>query len=195
MRGQLIDLAGRIFGRLTVLSKEGKNKKGEARWRCRCECGNITIVSSLHLRRSDVKSCGCLRRERGKRTIAKIHENSIINRELAAFNKLYGSYKSRAKTKKLNFSLTPAEAKNLFTSNCYYCGAIPSLIYKSSYEDYVYTRVGNFIYNGIDRKNNDEGYDLKNCVPCCKTCNIAKKAASSEQFLNWITRVYKNLCQ
>lgn len=57
-----IDLAGRQFGRLAVVSyAETRAKK--AFWLCQCECGNETITSGESLRRSLVKSCGCLRRE------------------------------------------------------------------------------------------------------------------------------------
>ncbi len=57
--GQLINLADRRFGILTVLERVFPNSsKGESMWRCLCDCGNITVSRSSHLRR-DTKSCGC----------------------------------------------------------------------------------------------------------------------------------------
>ncbi len=34
------DLTGMRFGRLLVLSYEGKNQYNRAMWKCRCDCGN-----------------------------------------------------------------------------------------------------------------------------------------------------------
>lgn len=54
------DLKGRVFGRLTVISrwKAGKEGRG-ATWRCRCSCGNYTVVPAASLRTGNTKSCGC----------------------------------------------------------------------------------------------------------------------------------------
>lgn len=58
----LIDLTGRRFGRLTVISRSA-NRKGLAVWECQCECGNITEVYGNNLRRGYTQSCGCYRHE------------------------------------------------------------------------------------------------------------------------------------
>lgn len=42
--GKRVDLTGRVFGRLTVIEYAGSDKKWQAFWRCRCECGNETVV-------------------------------------------------------------------------------------------------------------------------------------------------------
>lgn len=55
---KLIDLTGRKFGKLKVLSRAG-TKICEATWFCECECGERTIVTSSDLRKGKVKSCGC----------------------------------------------------------------------------------------------------------------------------------------
>ncbi len=59
--GTFIDLTGQKFGRLTVLDKAESNNG--AQWRCSCACGNEKIVSGCHLRRGDIKSCGCWQAE------------------------------------------------------------------------------------------------------------------------------------
>lgn len=56
------DLAGQRFGRLLVLSY-GFTLKGDACWRCRCECGTGKIIRGSVLQRGTTKSCGCLKRE------------------------------------------------------------------------------------------------------------------------------------
>lgn len=54
---------GLRFGRLIVLKCVGKDKWNNALWECRCDCGNITVTSSLCLTRKHTKSCGCLANE------------------------------------------------------------------------------------------------------------------------------------
>ncbi len=55
--------AGDIFGRLTVLGEEGRGKKFERLYRCRCVCGNEIIASGGKLQSGNTRSCGCLRIE------------------------------------------------------------------------------------------------------------------------------------
>ena len=66
------------FGRLTALSVLKSNLRPSLkRWKCRCECGKICIVSSNNLKRKNTKSCGCLSREvnrgKGKKARNYIH--------------------------------------------------------------------------------------------------------------------------
>lgn len=58
-----IDLTGKIFGRLQVVSSAGRNKHGAILWKCSCSCGNKTIVVGNSLRLGSTKSCGCLAKE------------------------------------------------------------------------------------------------------------------------------------
>lgn len=60
---KLIDLSGQRFGRLTVIERTEKESKGQARWLCRCDCGNTAIVQSYDLRSGNTQSCGCQRKE------------------------------------------------------------------------------------------------------------------------------------
>jgi len=55
-----IDLTGKKFGRLTILSRSENSKQGQAMWLCLCDCGNKHTVKSIILRRGISKSCGCL---------------------------------------------------------------------------------------------------------------------------------------
>ncbi len=60
-------LEGQTFGRLTVLSREGSNKKGSALWRCRCVCGKEKVVIGWAMIAGNVHSCGCLQKESANR--------------------------------------------------------------------------------------------------------------------------------
>lgn len=54
---------GQRYGRLVVVSKNGKTKSGNIKWLCKCDCGNELVVAGGHLRDGNVRSCGCLRHE------------------------------------------------------------------------------------------------------------------------------------
>ena len=71
--GSLIDLTGKIFGKLTVIERAGVTKNGNPTWVCKCECGNETVVSGDSLRSGHTKSCGCLSRSlSGERNIVDL---------------------------------------------------------------------------------------------------------------------------
>lgn len=55
---QRLDLIGQRFGRLTVLSP-AENIGAMTAWRCRCDCGEETVVMTAHLRSGQTTSCGC----------------------------------------------------------------------------------------------------------------------------------------
>jgi len=57
-----VEMIGKTFGRLTVLSEAGSDTQGP-RWRCLCVCGRVTEVSGKKLRYGATKSCGCLQDE------------------------------------------------------------------------------------------------------------------------------------
>ncbi len=51
----------------------------------------------------------------------------------------------------------------------------------------------NFFYNGIDRVNNEMGYEPLNVVPCCQECNFAKCKMSKDEFITHFTFVKTHL--
>ncbi|MBM9930217.1 hypothetical protein EFN12_08110 [Pediococcus pentosaceus] len=66
------DLQGKRFARLTVLSRADKvSSNGNIYWLCRCVCGKMIEADSYRLRTGNVKSCGCLRKEKAAQTIRK----------------------------------------------------------------------------------------------------------------------------
>ena len=62
-----VDLVGKKFGRLTVISRSAeRNKRGSVMWECACDCGKYvrkTTVALTH-NRSRLKSCGCAAKDR-----------------------------------------------------------------------------------------------------------------------------------
>lgn len=57
------EMIGGKFGRLTIMALAGKEKDGRPLYLCLCDCGNTTVVRGAHLRRGQIQSCGCYRRE------------------------------------------------------------------------------------------------------------------------------------
>lgn len=74
--GGAIDLIGQKFGRLEVIKRVENKNQGRARFLCRCDCGNLKEVDGAHLRRGDILSCGCYKREQ---TIKYNKEEKIID--------------------------------------------------------------------------------------------------------------------
>ena len=52
-----LDLAGQRYGKLTVL-RPAENIGDRTAWVCRCDCGQETIVRTIHLRCGRIKTCG-----------------------------------------------------------------------------------------------------------------------------------------
>jgi hypothetical protein len=65
-------LVGRVFGRLQVVARAGSTDRTLARplWSCRCACGNEPIGLVAYLLAGRTRSCGCLRAERARASIA-----------------------------------------------------------------------------------------------------------------------------
>lgn len=57
-------MTGQAFGRLTVIERSGSfgcgKGRGQAIWRCSCECGGEVSVRRDHLVSGNTRSCGCL---------------------------------------------------------------------------------------------------------------------------------------
>ena len=59
----LISMEGERFGRLVVLARASNNRRREARWLVRCDCGTECVVIGNHLRSGHTQSCGCRQRD------------------------------------------------------------------------------------------------------------------------------------
>ena len=181
------DLTNKVFGRLTVIKYTQKiDKYGSAIWLCLCSCGKQKETPSDSLNTGKTKSCGCLQRE----TASAAWKNKDCWNKLppgtSSFNSLYGSYRRGAKNRNIVFSLTKETFKIITQQNCYYCKEEPKQFIKGSK---IKTH---YLYNGIDRRDNNEGYTKQNALACCKNCNYAKQQLSESDFLSLIAKIYKN---
>lgn len=100
---------------------------------------------------------------------------------------IFLEYKSSAKAKGRTFALTERHVLDLITQDCFYCGAPPKRTVRAATGDF--SRLTSFC-NGIDRLDNNLGYEPGNCVPCCITCNRMKLDLPLEKFFGRIARIY-----
>lgn len=82
----------------------------------------------------------------------------------------------------------------LSQNNCHYCNSTP--INRSIH---TYNKQKNnkdkytFIYNGLDRIDNNIGHSIENVVSCCVYCNKSKLDRPLNDFYNWIDKLYYNI--
>lgn len=149
-----------------------------------CECGVIRDVRLVNgkLRTS---SCGChTHKELTTKTTGKMAWNARTAQELAVTN-LLTTYRFQAKTRGYGFSLSKEQFTDLIFSNCAYCNTPPS--------NCKATNRGRVRYNGIDRLDNDLGYESDNVAPCCIVCNRMKNKLGSEKFVEHMLMIQKQI--
>jgi hypothetical protein len=175
----MIDMTGHRHGKL-VVKEFIERKNNNTFWKCICDCGKEHIASVKNLRSGSTISCGCKREAWLKSKRKGFGESS--------FNQLYKNYERTAKNKSLPFQIDKNLFKQITQQDCFYCGCKPLQITKNK------SGYGNYIYNGVDRINNNLGYIDNNIVPCCTQCNTMKMDYSMLEFTDKIRLIYKRFC-
>ena len=104
------------------------------------------------------------------------------------FRDLFRAYRHSAKIAGRAFTLTTDEFRAITSANCHYCSVPPRqsrILWDAAYTEYI--------YNGVDRKDNKQGYVFSNCLPCCSVCNIMKKDWSEDFFIDHIEKIYQKV--
>lgn len=103
----------------------------------------------------------------------------------------FKDYRRNAFRREIDWCLTFEEFKDLITRSCFYCNAPPKRLKRTH-------RAGNGSdipiisrekFTGVDRLDSDGAYTLKNCVPCCKRCNVGKGTMAPEEWISHCRRV------
>lgn len=91
-RGQsvVVDEIGKVYGKLTVIERV-LEYTGKARWKCQCECGNITVVNGTDLRTGSVISCGCVSSWGEQQILSILQKYNIAYKKEKAFVDLVSS--------------------------------------------------------------------------------------------------------
>jgi len=187
VKRQTDNLVGRVIGMLKIISLEDIKKDNRGKnikyYLCKCECGKDCIKNSRYLTERLDNNCGCVK----SKIVTEWGKNRALPKGEAAFNNLYNKYITSASRRGYKFELTKEDFRYLTKDKCKYCGLEPS---QSAYSNGYKT--SDYIYNGIDRVNNDLGYIKENVVTCCKTCNFAKRNMIEQDFKSWLKRLVIN---
>lgn len=188
---------GKKFGKLTVLEiTDFRSRDRKIIVRCICDCGNETTVRLSTLRTGNQISCGCSHietaKENGRKAIAIMIGRGLWEKEphIATAKQIYKYYSDG--------DLSFQDFLHLSQQNCFYCGRAPSnkTNYYTSNRYSEERRVkGFFIYNGLDRVDNNLSHIKSNVVPCCLSCNKAKLTRTQEEFFSWIKDIYNLHCK
>jgi hypothetical protein len=167
-----IDEIGNEYGLLTVLEFSDKEICDKIHWLCECKCGIQAIVSGADLRSGNTTSCGCLQTE------SRYSATRKYSPEDTTWMCMYASHvKSQDRHGYLPYELW----RDIVARDCYYCGAAPEIHTRPS---------GTPVFaNGIDRYDNTLGYELSNCVPCCKWDNYRKGSTHGDDYIAGCLRV------
>jgi hypothetical protein len=174
------DLSGERFGQLVVISI-GIMKDHVIFCPCKCDCGLEKLIRQHDLTRSDNKailSCG-------HDKIHSIPEETKLSTARAVYRDTYNDG-NLSFEKFLELSQLP----------CHYCSTPPNNranIFKKKLgsSDFAIEH-GIFIYNGLDRLDNNYPHNVDNVIPSCIKCNWAKSKMSYKEFLEWISIVYRH---
>lgn len=176
----LIDLTGQSFGIWTVVEQAAR-RDNKTRWLCRCStCGAMVSHRSTALRKGKFARCFGSHKRRPSQP-SPLRKDS----GWAAATETFGHYRQTARKRGLTFNLSRDEFHLITAQDCHYCGAQPAQRHSRRHFN------GAFIYNGIDRKDSDRGYEPDNCLPCCGTCNVMKQDLGYADFLRHIARIYQ----
>lgn len=171
------DVVGKKFHHLTILKQTRNLSRMMAE--CLCDCGKITQTRLSRVVSGFTKACrSCSAKTRKERFHLPSGES--------AFRRVLRNYRQSAQKRGLVFLLSQEQTKKLFLGTCFYCGKPPSKVFQ------LPRLFGKFTYNGIDRVNNDMGYQEYNCVSCCEACNFLKKDRPLPDFLKLIRQIEQN---
>lgn len=85
-----------------------------------------------------------------------------VSKLQAQIRRIFKAYRVRCRKKNIFFEITQDQFYKLSQQACTYCEGKPA------------NGKLPFLYNGLDRKDNEQGYTIKNIVPCCAKCNGIK---------------------
>lgn len=180
---EFIDLTGSKFARLKLIEFLGQDPKTYSYlYRCICDCGKEKITSEYKLKKSYIKSCGCLSKELFEihRKLPKVSKK----KQKPTIDVFIKEMLGKIKAKNLPYDLNIEDIKRLCFDNCFYCNSAPSNHFKK--------RNHEILYNGIDRMNSDLGYLQSNTVACCSNCNYMKSDHALDSFLNHIEKIWNH---
>lgn len=145
--GALIDLTGKMFGRLRVVERSATQRRAHVTWTCVCVCGAVVHVSGPELRGGDTQSCGCLARER------------LLARNLTHGMSKHPGYQAWCSMK------VRCDPEGPFADRYFQRGITVCERWEYDFEAF-WEDMGETFRKGLtlERVDNDQGYSPNNCV-------------------------------
>lgn len=168
------NLIGQTFNGNTAITYVGQNKQHCHVYEFKCNCGKTFQSEGNDIKSGKIKSCGC-------RWNSDLTRNARPNKALESI--IYAEYRLKAKQRDHEFQLTKEQVHELIFNNCHYCNSPP--LNAKKYKNYTLN------YNGIDRLDNNLGYEIGNVVTACKYCNQAKHMMTAGYFKDLLNRIFK----
>lgn len=166
------------YGSWTVL-REYRDDKKLIRFDMKCDCGSLG---------SNLKAAVVGGRSSMCRSCARKKSNPAASGVEPTAKYVYTDYKHKAAERGLPFDLTFDQFFQISQNSCYYCEREPSNLMKGKRDGQV-----DFLYSGLDRIVNTEGYREDNVVPSCKECNYAKRNMGINEFYRWACKIMMNV--
>jgi hypothetical protein len=173
------------------LEVERKNDQ-EKRRAARLICENIVVKQDKELKvctrcckeleldcfKSDndeiTKTCINCRKQNNRVVRQNVEESKERAKEIEQNDpkRQYIRYINSSVSRNLEFKLSFEEYFEVVKNKCYYCNDLHERG-----------------FNGLDRIDSCEGYNIENIVSCCKMCNYLKKALDNSKFLKRIEHI------
>jgi hypothetical protein len=164
------EMVGKEYNDWRIIKARPNNRKGFVL--AQCFCGKVKEVRGRSIKDNTSKNCGCRKVEIKRKRIPG-HNNAL--------RATFSLYRGKAKRQGKEFNINVHQFQELTSRNCFYCGAIPKNRNFRNNQEYI--------YNGLDRIDNEKGYTLENIEACCYHCNTLKGGIT----ISMINKIYNRL--
>lgn len=176
-----INIIGNRYGELLVESEHSKDHNGHIKFLCKCSCGNTHIANGSHLRRGNIKHCGC-KIKKGK------DSPCFKGCEEISGNWWYNHIKRTSNKRKIKeITITPEYAYSIFVKQNKNCALTKLPI--------IISNTNKYNTASIDRIDNTKGYIENNIQWLHKDINMMKRIYNQDYFIQMCKLVAGGVCE
>ena len=174
--GILIDMLGKSYGELTIISKAPATKGNGGLWNCYCSCGRTVTVRGTNFRLNRHFSCGCVRFKDRKR-----QKNANWQGYEEIGKKFICHLKNGAKSRGISVSITLEDIWDLYIKQGKVCNlsGIPISFNKP-------------VTASVDRIDSKLPYTVDNIQLVHKDVNKIKNNLDQKYFIDLCRKVAEN---